>query len=796
MSSGQLFIADSGLQSLNGHNAAAMQALAATCGSENIEFFCHQHPDPAVRAEALQRSVRLTPFFSDSFYGAYDTPGTLTDLNRFINSLAADYARLFDRLVRLHGGGTILHHTMDWPHLLALGLANGAEAYPELRHLVFLMFSPGLAADGSILNQWRSLNFRLGLGRLTQQANVRLFASCHEHEVAYRTLYPEYRDPSIHPIFFSASPPPEGSAIGADHGDELRCSFRSQRILLYLGDAKVDKGFCRLPALVRALLPFLDQRSTLVVHYNLNDALASPRLRDTAQSIEAMVSQDARLRIVRGFLSDDHLSELIAGCDVALFDYDPGTYAHKTSGLLWQVCRCETPLVLLGESWLSREARRLHPWVRVHASLTDLQAELAGRGAVVFTRNVHDEAYRTTLFSPFGEFIKAQSVTPLPSGHERARPISAPRHRSPWRRHALMVDLNPPGSEKSGGGHAAIQEARMLETIGFDVSFASPDGMSGRPEAAVTGISYGPEPALRTLKDRGAEFDLVYITRFHVAKPLIRDVRLFAPRAKLVLNVADLHFLRELRKAALEPDASRVSYAELIREQELAVLEQVDLVLCYTETERAVIESHLGVRARVARCPWVEEVRAAVPGYELRRDVAFLGGYGHAPNVDAVQWFVEQVMPVMRTLAPGVRFLIYGSDPSAEVRKLASDDVVIKGFVDQVADAFDACRVFVAPLRYGAGFKAKVAAALAHGVPCVLSRIAAEGVVYDDDTPLSIAETPEEWAAAILQYYHDASQWTAASHAARAYAKRRFLFGAGARRLSAALSALSPDLVR
>lgn len=794
--SGRLFIADSGLQSLNGHNAAAMQALAINCGSESVEFFCHQHPDQAVRAEALQRSVRLTPFFADFFYDAYDAPGTLTDLNRFINSLAADYARLSDRLVRLHGGGVILHHTMDWPHLLALGLANVSEASPELRHLVFLMFNPGMAADGSILNQWRSLNYRLALGRLTKQASVRLFASCHEHAGAYSALYPEYRRPSIHPVFFSASSTPIVSAVAADNGDELRRSFKGRRILLYLGDAKVDKGFCRLPELIQALLPYLDHRSVLVVHYNLNDALASTRLRDTARSLADMACQDARLRVVQGFLPDGCLIELIAECDIALFDYDPGAYAHKTSGLLWQVCRCETPMVLLGESWLSREALRLHPWVRLHTSLKELLVEMASQGAVVFKRNVYDEAYRAALFSPFGEFIKTQSVTSLPSDHKPERPMPVRRTLSPWRRQALVVDLILPGSGKSGGGHAAIQEVRMLEAIGFDVFCASPDGLPGRQQDSMASIRYCPEPALHVLKERGADFDLVYVTRFHVAKPLIRDVRLFAPQAKLVLNVADLHFLREIRKAAFEADASRVSYAESIREQELAVLEQVDLVLCYTEIERAVIESHIGARARVARCPWVEEVRTEVPGHELRKDVAFLGGYGHAPNVDAVQWFVEHVMPLMRMLAPGVRFLIYGSDLSAEVRKLASDDVVIKGFVERVADVFDGCRVFVAPLRYGAGLKAKVAAALAHGVPCVLSRIAAEGVVCDEDAALSIAETPEEWAAAILRYYTDSSQWTVASHAALAYAKRRFVFDAGVRRLSAVFHALSPDLVR
>ena len=793
----RLYVADPGLKAFNGHNAAALETLAVTCGTERVEFFCHRTPDPALHAEALRQRVRLTPFFAHSFYEAYDQPGTIADLNPFINALACDYLRLFDRVSRTDRAGLVLHHTMDWPHLMALGIANACctESAHPLRQLVFLMFNPGVDAAGHMVNQWRALNYRVALARLSTQANVRLFASCSEHAAAYGALYPDQGPPPLHPAFLAASGPVTAPSVSSGPAGDLRRFFKGEHILLYVGDAKVEKGFCRLPDLIRLLLPYLDARSTLLIHYNLNEALASETLRAVARTLDAMAREDARIKLMGHFLADRDMVDLLAQSDLVLFHYDHEAYAQKTSGLLWQVCGCHTPVILFGESWLSREAFRLHPWVRVFDTLQQFKAELDTYGAVSFTWNAFDEPYRAALFSSFDTFVTAQSLEPI---------VAEPRHSlapleryslRPWRRQALFIDAGMPGSGKSGGSYAASQEIRLLQALGFEISFATPDGLPGDAGPSRPDIQFCGDSAMRVLKERGSEFDLIYVTRFYVVKPLISQVRVFAPQAKLVLNVADVHFLREMRKAAVEQRESRMAYAESVREQELGVLEDVDLVLCYTDVEQAVIESHLGERARVARCPWVEEVRPDAIGYERRRDLAFLGSYSHAPNVDAVVWFVEQVMPLLRAVLPDVRFRVYGTDVPPELERLAGDDVHIEGFVEDVSVVYDACRVFVAPLRYGAGLKAKVAGALAHGTPCVLSRVAAEGLFCDDDAAAVIAEAPEEWVAHIVAYYRDPIAWAAASRAALDHAARRFRFDEGVRRLSKILRSLDSDLV-
>jgi glycosyltransferase involved in cell wall biosynthesis len=290
------------------------------------------------------------------------------------------------------------------------------------------------------------------------------------------------------------------------------------------------------------------------------------------------------------------------------------------------------------------------------------------------------------------------------------------------------------------------------------------------------------------IQSRGHEFDLIYITRYYVAENLIDPIRRYAPQAKIVLNNADLHFLRELREAMSKKSDELLAESMKTRDRELALMRNVDLVLSYNETEHAVILSHNLDSTRVALCPWMVEVKESVPDYEGRADIAFLGGYRHRPNVEAVEYFAREIMPLLRERLPGVRFLIYGSHVPREIEGLSADDIVIKGWVNDVADVYDTCRVFIAPLKSGAGLKGKVAGAMAHGVPCVLSPVAAEGLGVRDGLEARIAETPSEWVEAIVQVCADRESWERMSRCAQLFARQNFSFDRGRKLMKQALN--------
>ena len=116
------------------------------------------------------------------------------------------------------------------------------------------------------------------------------------------------------------------------------------------------------------------------------------------------------------------------------------------------------------------------------------------------------------------------------------------------------------------------------------------------------------------------------------------------------------------------------------------------------------------------------QIPSAAAGYSLglsahgkrAKGIVFVGGYQHVPNVDAVKYFVNEVMPLLRQRLPGARFHAVGSKPPEAITALAAPDVVIEGFVEDLKPLLDSMCLSVAPLRYGAGVKGKVGTALAN----------------------------------------------------------------------------------
>lgn len=168
----------------------------------------------------------------------------------------------------------------------------------------------------------------------------------------------------------------------------------------------------------------------------------------------------------------------------------------------------------------------------------------------------------------------------------------------------------------------------------------------------------------------------------------------------------------------------------------------------------------------------------------------FLGGFRHPPNEDAVLYFVREIFPQVKRAIPEVRFLVVGADVPPAIQDLASEDIVIAGYVRDVDPAFDRCRVFVAPLRYGAGLKGKIVHSLACGLPVVTTTIGAEGMHLRDWEHALIADHPDDFAARVIELYYDAPLWTRLSEQGRRHVDVHFGYEAGKATLDASLQAV------
>lgn len=369
---------------------------------------------------------------------------------------------------------------------------------------------------------------------------------------------------------------------------------------------------------------------------------------------------------------------------------------------------------------------------------------------------------------------------------------------------ALFLDHDTPRPDRDAGSHAALVEIDLVQALGWKVSFLPANlAWLGRytEELQRRGVEVLHAPFVlsleQLLRERGSEFELIYITRYTVAQQALPLIARHAPQARILFCNADLHHLRELRAARaqeLEGEAAERALEQVreVQRQELAVIRQVHLTLSYSDVEQAVIEAQTLGAAPTATCPWVVEGPGQPAPLEGRAGLAFLGSYGHPPNRQAIEGFLAEVWPALRQCCPWLQLHLYGSGMPAELSGSwgTIEGVVLEGWVADPATVYSRHRLFIAPLRSGAGLKGKVAAAAAHGIPQVLSPVAAEATGLRHQQEVWIAQQPEHWREAIEELCRNDDRWRAMSAAAHRYARTTWSRQRGLERMAEALQRL------
>ncbi len=339
--------------------------------------------------------------------------------------------------------------------------------------------------------------------------------------------------------------------------------------------------------------------------------------------------------------------------------------------------------------------------------------------------------------------------------------------------HALIIDNEIPRPNRDAGSVSAMEQMLLLRRLGYRVTFAAAGG-GQEVEADASflqhhGIEVVQQPSYTSVSDYltrcGLELDLVQVYRYMNAAMFLDRVRTLAPNAKLIFSPADLHHVREMRHANLRGLVNTEAATQAIRDQELHCIRQSDATILNSDFEFGLLSGEVAAdKLRLLR--WVSHPSPSTRGFATRSGIGFIGSFRHGPNDDGVSWFVETVMPQLRSLRPGIVLHIAGSDMPERVRALAADDVVVHGWVDDLADLFANLRLTVAPLRYGAGFKGKVATSLAHGVPVVGTTVAFEGTGLVEGFGIAVADQASEIAAQILRLHDDEALWQIASQRA------------------------------
>ncbi|MFZ7096534.1 glycosyltransferase [Luteimonas dalianensis] len=333
-------------------------------------------------------------------------------------------------------------------------------------------------------------------------------------------------------------------------------------------------------------------------------------------------------------------------------------------------------------------------------------------------------------------------------------------------RQVLVIDALTPTPDRDSGSLRMVNLMRLLREEGAHVVFVPADRRHAgedteRLQALGIEAWYAPHmgglPAW--LKAHGPRFSSVIASRHYVARGLLPLLRKHAPQARLVFDSVDLHYLRERRAADLAGDARLQRTAMRTQALELDVMARSDVTLVVSPAERELLARD-APQVRVEVISNLHQVAGAGRPFEQRRDLVFVGGFRHPPNVDAVRWFVESVFARVRAALPDVRFHCIGGDLVPEIEALREHPgVLVHGYVPDITPYMDGCRIAIAPLRYGAGVKGKINLSMAHGQPVVATATAVEGMHLRHGHDVLVADDADGFADAVIRLYGDATLW-------------------------------------
>jgi glycosyltransferase involved in cell wall biosynthesis len=143
------------------------------------------------------------------------------------------------------------------------------------------------------------------------------------------------------------------------------------------------------------------------------------------------------------------------------------------------------------------------------------------------------------------------------------------------------------------------------------------------------------------------------------------------------------------------------------------------------------------------------------------QQIIHLGTMFWPPNIEGVLWFSENVLPLILEEIPDASFIIAGKDPPQSVKDLTSPDtptfehVNVTGFIPDPIAVLEGSKVFVVPIRAGGGMRVKILDAWLRGIPVVSTTIGAEGIAVEPGVNILIADSPKEFADAVIKVLMD-----------------------------------------
>ena len=240
-------------------------------------------------------------------------------------------------------------------------------------------------------------------------------------------------------------------------------------------------------------------------------------------------------------------------------------------------------------------------------------------------------------------------------------------------------------------------------------------------------------------------------------------------KAKLIFDMVDFHYLRLKREWEQDKNPSIEKAMKNYLKMELHNAEMANVVVPITEDDKKELLPLLRQKTEMVVVGNIHQFRNDNPGFKnfnQRENLLFIGSFLHTPNLDAVKFLHDKILPLLLKQIPGLKIDIIGSYVPTEILDLNSENFRVFGFVEDISKYFNSAKLFVAPLAFGAGIKGKIGQSLEFGLPLVTTAIGAEGFNFSPNEELMIApaDNPKIFAEKIISLYTNEKLWNNVSN--------------------------------
>ena len=371
---------------------------------------------------------------------------------------------------------------------------------------------------------------------------------------------------------------------------------------------------------------------------------------------------------------------------------------------------------------------------------------------------------------------------------ENGKDVFLARERNRSKKTVLVIDHYVPTFDKDAGSKSMYQYIKLLCKLGYNVKFIGDNFAVMEPYTTAlqqmgVEVLYGlylKNNWRLWLKNYGQYIDFVLISRPHIFEKYIDSIRTYT-HARVIFYGHDLHHLRTRREYEITKNKSFLKESNNWKHREFEIINEADMSLYPSCVEIDLIRK-ADPDARVELLPlYMYDEQAFLYEAKNRENLLFVGGFNHAPNKDAMIWFANEIFPRIRENHPAVKLYIVGSNASKEILDLASESIIVKGYISdkELESLYKKVRLTVAPLRYGAGMKGKILESLYRGVPVVTTSCGAEGINKNLEI-LLWTDTEEGFVDVISKSYDDADLLNRISKNGKSYIAESFSINSAA----------------